>query len=168
MNRKLLAIVVVALLLVSTFAVAVSAATPRYSNGNGYVYNSAGTRVGYGYLWTNNVIGTDNGKVLSGQTICDSNSANYISAQTLAKVYDPAHQYFVFVESETAYSIASKRSPQADLEIPDGTIPLDARGIFDINGNQGGLCTAYNLGQGSNGACSDSPDCDFCDDWRNN
>lgn len=168
MNRKSLALVVVALLLVSTFAVAVSAATPRYSNGNGIVYNSSSERVGYGYLWTNNVIGDDSGKALSAQTICDASSANYISATALVKGINKNTGNFAYASQAGNVGYAVKNSPVATLSISDTIAPLDARGKYNINGNLGGTCNAYNLGQGGTETCSDGSGCDFCNDFVNN
>lgn len=137
-NKKFLALVVVAILLVSTFAVAVSAATPRYSNGNGFVYNSSGERVGFGDIWTNNVIGDGSGKALSAQTICDAETANYISATALIKGINKNTGNFAFVSQAGNVGYAVKNSPIATLSISDTIAPIDARGKYNINGNLGG------------------------------
>lgn len=139
--------------------------TGALANGTKKIYDNDGNQLGFAEMWNNTSSTVPTEKILYSQTtVTTSEKQNYVATQSLLKGMRGWSK--VYLASDIKSSAGAKFSPMAELTIPTGVSPLDARVIGGINDHIVGLCRAYNL-VGGDLTCSDGSSCNFATDFEN-
>ncbi|MCD7776169.1 MAG: hypothetical protein LUH54_02200, partial [Firmicutes bacterium] len=128
-----------------------------YGNGGASVYNSSGTKLGTGDIWTNNKSESELGKKLSGELVSTEKSTLTIKVGYTVVDNMQAGDADTYWAQKTATSATVISTTKT---VSDDVTPVDARGYFKINSRIARVCKRYNFGDGVS-ICSSGPNCEY-------